>query len=242
MRSIARALVFTLVVALCGGFGFGVQAQSHTHDHSHHHDHNHTHQFDYSGYEVKSQRSRIHTEWGIGVGGVYTIAEPIVTESVAAAGLSLAPRIGFQGHLDMAVCFGRFVALEMKIYYSGGSIDVATKYDEHRVRTSTVDIPLLLSLRAFNGRLRVNAGPMFTVLAKGEYTDSGEVMMFGGAAPSWALTAGISVGLGRHFLIDARYIYSAKNRLNQFGGSPQSPGLEFETRYDRVMAGVTILF
>ena len=74
MRSVARVLVFALVVALCGGFGFGVQAQSHTHSH----DHNHNHQFDYSGYEVQSQRSRVHTEWGIGVGGVYTIAAAYV--------------------------------------------------------------------------------------------------------------------------------------------------------------------
>lgn len=240
IRRVARALIFVVVVSLCGGFWLGAQAQSHTHDHNH--NHNHNHQLDYSGYEVKSQRSLVYTEWGIGIGGVYTIAKPIATESVAAAGLSLAPRIGFQGHLDMAVCFGRNFALEMKVYYSGGSIDVATKLDEHRVRTSTVDIPVLLSLRALNSRLRFNLGPMFTVLAKGEYTDSGEVMMFGGAAPAWALTAGISVGVGRYFLIDARYVYSVKNRLNQFGGSPQAPGLEFETRYDRVMAGVTILF
>lgn len=180
---------------------------------------------------------KIRTEWGVGVGVGYTFAKV-----VSAAPVQIAPRVGLQAHADIAVRFGRFLALETEIIYTGSSMDVATALDEHRVRCSTLDIPVLLGVRALGGRIRVNCGPMFTVLSKGEYMDDGEEMMFGQVAPTWGLTAGLSVGLGRHFRIYARYIMPLESVTNQFGGTPGAPGLEFETRYDRIMAGLTVSF
>lgn len=203
------------------------------------------HSYDLSDYNVVSERGIIHTEWGVGVGGVFTLARPI-TE-----GVDIAPRIGLQGHLDMAVCFGQNFAIETKIIYGGGSMDVRAQYVDSggvmrsfdkRVKTRTMDIPVLLSARALNSRLRFNAGVMFTVLSRGEYNEGNDVMMYGAVAPTFNLTAGMGVCITRNFMLEARYIFALQTTANQINGSQQSPGLEFDSRYDRIVAGVTVLF
>lgn len=193
--------------------------------------------YDLSGYSVESKKAKIHTEWGVGVCGIYTGITAISTEDIR-----LRPRIGFQGHLDMAVCFGRNFAIETEISYEGGSIDVAMGKLEHRVRTRTMDIPILLSLRALGGRIRIAAGPLFTVMSRSEYTEGGDLRLFGPISPTWNLTAGVGIGLSKHFILEARYIHPLDDTLNQFGAKEGNPGLEFSTRAYRITAGVTVLF
>ena len=106
----------------------------------------------------------------------------------------------------------------------------------HKVKTTTIDIPLLLSVRLANSRVRINAGPLFTVMSRAEYTEGGELMFFGPAYPTWNVAAGVGVGITRHCIIEARYIYGLKDSINQFGG------VEFSTRTYRITAGVTMLF
>ena len=182
-------------------------------------------------YYPEHEAPKIRMEWGAGVGVAYTGIRSISTQDV-----KLKPRIGFAGHFDMAVCFGRHFAIETEINYEGGSIKAATERDNHKVRTTTIDIPLLLSLRFANSRIRINAGPLFTVMSKTEYTANGEKMFFGPVYPTWNIAAGVGIGLGRHFIIEARYIHALKDGLNQFDG------VEFNTRTYRVTAGVTVLF
>lgn len=192
--------------------------------------------YDYS-FGTPRKRARVYTEWGIGVGGVYTGVGSLTTEEVR-----LKPRFGIQGHIDMAVCFGRNFALETEIAYEGGSMDVATESMEHRVKTRTMDIPLLLSLRFVGGRIRLSAGPQFTVMSRAEYTDNGEKMLFGPVSPTWNIAAGIGVGLSRHFIFEARYIHALSTTSNQFGGKENSPGVEFGMRPYRISAGIAIIF
>lgn len=182
-------------------------------------------------YYSHEETPKVRMEWGVGVGATYTGVKSISTDIV-----SLKPRLGLAGHFDMALRIGRNFAVETEIHYEGGSISVATPKVEHRVRTRTMDIPVLLSLRMANNRIRLSAGPLFTVMSRAEYTQDGEIMFFGPTNPTWNVAAGVGIGLTRHLLIEARYVHPLKSSINQFDG------IEFNTRSYRVTAGLTLLF
>lgn len=182
-------------------------------------------------YYSHEETPKVRMEWGVGVGATYTGVKSISTDIV-----SLKPRLGLAGHFDMALRIGRNFAVETEIHYEGGSISVATPKVEHRVRTRTMDIPVLLSLRMANNRIRLSAGPLFTVMSRAEYTQDGETMFFGPTNPTWNVAAGVGIGITRHLLIEARYVHPLKSSINQFDG------IEFNTRSYRVTAGLTLLF
>ena len=185
---------------------------------------------EYSFYSHE-ETPKVRMEWGVGVGATYTGVKSVSTDIV-----SLKPRLGLAGHFDMALRIGRNFAVETEIHYEGGSISVATPKVEHRVRTRTMDIPVLLSLRMANNRIRLSAGPLFTVMSRAEYTQDGEIKFFGPTNPTWNVAAGVGIGLTRHLLIEARYVHPLKSSINQFDG------IEFNTRSYRVTAGLTLLF
>ena len=185
---------------------------------------------EYSFYS-QEETPKVRMEWGVGVGATYTGVKSISTDIV-----SLKPRLGLAGHFDMALRIGRNFAVETEIHYEGGSISVATPKVEHRVRTRTMDIPVLLSLRMANNRIRLSAGPLFTVMSRAEYTQDGETMFFGPTNPTWNVAAGVGIGLTRHLVLEARYVHPLKSSINQFDG------IEFNTRSYRVTAGLTLLF
>ena len=185
---------------------------------------------EYSFYSHE-ETPKVRMEWGVGVGATYTGVKSISTDIV-----SLKPRLGLAGHFDMALRIGRNFAVETEIHYEGGSISVATPKVEHRVRTRTMDIPVLLSLRMANNRIRLSAGPLFTVMSRAEYTQDGEIKFFGPTNPTWNVAAGVGIGLTRHLLIEARYVHPLKSSINQFDG------IEFNTHSYRVTAGLTLLF
>lgn len=185
---------------------------------------------EYSFYSHE-ETPKVRMEWGVGVGATYTGVKSISTDIV-----SLKPRLGLAGHFDMALRIGRNFAVETEIHYEGGSISVATPKVEHRVRTRTMDIPVLLSLRMANNRIRLSAGPLFTVMSRAEYTQDGEIKFFGPTNPTWNVAAGVGIGITRHLVLEARYVHPLKSSINQFDG------IEFNTRSYRVTAGLTLLF
>ena len=182
-------------------------------------------------YYSHEETPKVRMEWGVGVGATYTGVKSISTDIV-----SLKPRLGLAGHFDMALRIGRNFAVETEIHYEGGSISVATPKVEHKVRTRTMDIPVLLSLRMANNRIRLSAGPLFTVMSRAEYTQDGEIKFFGPTNPTWNVAAGVGIGLTRHLVLEARYVHPLKSSINQFDG------IEFNTRSYRVTAGLTLLF
>ena len=112
----------------------------------------------------------------------------------------------------------------------------ANPRDSYKVKTTTVDIPLLLSLRVANKHLRFNAGPLFTVMNKAQYSVDGEVREFGNAYPTWNLMGSVAVCLGGHFQIETRYVHALKDTLNHFEGE------EFNTRSNRILVGFSVIF
>lgn len=174
---------------------------------------------------------RIKTEWSIGVGGVYTMLDHTSSE------VALRPRIGYQGYAQMAVLFGRFFALETEICYSGGSVEATLPDIEfsRKIRTTTIDIPIFLSLRLFD-IVHLNLGPQFTVMNRAEYTLDGETKFFGPVYPTFNLAASIGVKLFANLMLEARYLYPLKSGVNQFMGH------EFNTTASRITAGLTLRF
>ena len=176
-------------------------------------------------------KNKVRIEFGIGAHGSFTQIKRNSSEIVG-----VKPKLGLGGHIDMAVCVGRNFALETEISYEGGSLKVETPYESSTIKTRTVDIPVLLSLRMADSRIRLAVGPLFTVKSNSEYSKDGNTMFFGPVYPTWNLAAGIGIGLSRHFILEARYIYALKDNVNQYNG------IEFKTRASRVTAGITLFF
>lgn len=204
------ALVLALVVV--------VEAQAQSHEHG----------------DAQSDGPRVRTEWGIGVGASYTMLEHTspITE--------LKPRFGLGGHLHMGLLFGNNFALEAEIHYSGGSV-VATlpKIDvQHKIKTTTVDFPVMMSLRMLDSIIQLDAGLLFTVMSRAEYTHEGELMFFGPLYPTFNLTGGVGFRLSRHFVLEAHYVYPLGETVNQFVYKDAN----FKGRAQRFTAGLTLTF
>ena len=173
----------------------------------------------------------LRTEWGVGLKCVYTGVESM------SENITLTPKIGFGAQFDMALRIGRRWAIETEIGYERGSVMVSNGYDEYKVKTTTMDIPLLVSVRFLGRMIRISAGPLFSVMNKAQYTnDKDQIVEFGPMHPTMNIMASAGVCLGRHFLIEARYVHALKNTLNYFEGE------EFNARSHRATIGVTALF
>lgn len=182
------------------------------------------------GMRPKEER-KVRTELGIGAGATYTGFYSGTNE-----GIALRPLIGIGAHFDFALLFGNNFAIETEIGYGGGSIDVSNVRLERRVRTRAVDIPLLLSARLVNHRVRISAGAMFTVLSSAEYTLNSEKMLFGPIHPTVSLAGGVGIGISKFTIIEVRYIHPLKETLNQFDG------MEFHTKAYRITLGLALNF
>ena len=177
---------------------------------------------------------KVRTEWGIGIGGSYTLIDH------QSDFITLSPRLGYEGHLHMGILLGNHFAIEGEISYAGGSIDALHKPLDisRRVRTTTINIPVLLSLRLWDNRLQFDLGPLFTVRSSAEYTLESNVEFFGSAYPTWNVTAGVGVRLFRNLMLDIHYIYPLATTHNHFVDSKS----EFTMHSERVAAGLTLLF
>lgn len=187
--------------------------------------------------EVEQSAGKVQMEWGVGVGAVYTGIEAISRPEI-----ELNSHLAFQGHLDMAVVIGRYFAVESEIIYQKGKIDALYRDKLYEVSASTVEVPVMASLRLWDGMLRVNGGVSFGVLSSSGYLDGYESYMFGPITPTWNLTAGVGVYVARMVLVDLRYSHALQDNINQIGGARGEAGLDFSSRTHKVSLGVTILF
>ena len=182
---------------------------------------------------TETPKKRVRMEMGVGLDAVYTSLNSISTTDIA-----LSPRIGFGGHFDMGVCFGRNFAIETEVAYQRGSLVAKNNIVDHtrKVKTTTIDIPVLLSLRFINQHLRFIAGPVFTVMNRSQYAVNDQTHEFGPFSPTWNVAGGIALCMGGHFQLEARYIHPLKTTLNQVDG------IEFESKASRITAGFSVVF
>jgi len=102
--------------------------------------------------------------------------------------------------------------LQPEILYLRQSADIGLADKRTaEARVNTVDVPIMVVRKFFDGTLRLGAGPVLTVL-----NSSGEVgleaaesrraeVAAGRFRPTVGWTAGVAAGLGRHFEIEIRY-------------------------------------
>lgn len=184
----------------------------------------------------QDNESLVRTEWGVGVGGVYTGFGGISSSAV-----TLNSRLAFQGHLDMAVVVGRYFAVESGVVYQKGGIDAEYGAKRYDITTTSFEMPLLLSLRLWDSMVRLDGGVQFGLASSGGYLDGRESYMFGTVTPTWNLAAGVGVRLMPNMVVELRYTHALQDGANQLGATVKGAGLDFTTRTHKVMLGVSLL-
>ena len=182
------------------------------------------------------EQSLVGTEWGVGLGGVYTGFSRVSAEDVA-----LNSRLSIQGHMNMALTVGRYFAVESGLIFEKGGIDAEYRGKRYDISTSTFEMPLLLSLRLWDGVFRANAGVLFGLMSNSGYADGRESYMFGTVTPTWNLAAGLGVRVMPNVVVELRYSHALQDGVNQLGATNKGAGMDFTTRSHKVMLGVSLL-
>lgn len=181
--------------------------------------------------------AKISMEWGVGVGGLYTGINHISSPDV-----TLRSHLGFVGHLDMGVVFGEYFAVESEIAIQKVRLDAQHRGELFDVRSTTVVMPVMASLRLFDGVLRVNAGVSLGLLSNSGYLDGYDYLMLGAITPTWNFTAGIGAYIAHRVLVELRLTQAMQDNINQVGGVKHHAGTDFTMRTHQVSLGATILF
>lgn len=154
-----------------------------------------------------AQRPRTRLEWGV-LGGINV---PDYTTNMTKADVK--NKMGWQVGITTAVDLG-IIGIEPQILYVRQGIRILPEglSEELNVKSRSVDVPILVSLRLLKP-FRIYAGPVFTVLNDCKRKSGDDLLDFGRVRPTLSYTVGAGVVLLRHLLIDVRY-------NGQFRGKP----------------------
>lgn len=135
-------------------------------------------------------------EWGIRAG--------LDMPRYRAAGFSVDNRIGWHAGIGMMFKFGAF-AVGPEVSYVRHSITLDhTELGSKRIKTNSFDVPVLFSVRALPV-LRIDFGPVFTVMNDCKYSDGKNNMNFGPIRPMVSYMAGLGAQLTGHCVVSFRY-------------------------------------
>ncbi len=182
------------------------------------------------------EQNLVSTEWGVGLGGVYTGFSKVSVEAV-----TLNSRLSLQGRLNMALTVGRYFAVESGLIFEKGGIDAEYRGKCYDITTTAFEMPLLLSLRLWDGVLRANAGVQFGLISNGGYLDGNESYMFGTVTPTWNFATGLGLRVMPNVIVELRYSHALQDGVNQLGATDKGAGLDFTTRTHKVMLGVSLI-
>ena len=145
-----------------------------------------------------AQRPRARIEWGV-LGGINI---PDYTTNMS--GTDVKNKLGWQAGITTAVNLGAF-AVEPQILYVRQGLRIRPEgQKEINLKSNSIDVPVLLSVRVLKP-LRINVGPVFSVMNDCKYKWGSDLIDFGRARPTVSYTLGLGLVLGRNFLIDCRY-------------------------------------
>jgi opacity protein-like surface antigen len=220
MTTFVRHIVTIAVVALLSMVGARVMAQ------------------EYPNPFMLEEREQnlVSTEWGAGLGGVYTGFSKVSVEAV-----TLNSRLSLQGRLNMALTVGRYFGVESGLIFEKGGIDAEYRGKRYDITTSAFEMPLLLSLRLWDGVVRANVGMQFGLISSGGYLDGRDSYMFGTVTPTWNLATGVGVRVMPNVIVELKYTHALQDGVNQLGATNRGAGLEFSTRTHKVMFGVSLI-
>lgn len=147
---------------------------------------------------AQSRRSRVGIEWGL-LGGIN-----LTDFSTRFEGVDIKNKMGWQVGMTVAARFD-FFAIEPQILYVHHGLNVNVPGEPKlKIKSNSVDVPVLFSLRVLSP-LRINVGPVLSVMNDCKYKEGGSLIDFGRVRPTISYTAGIGFTLMRHMLVDLRY-------------------------------------
>lgn len=143
-------------------------------------------------------RSRFEFEWGL-MAGLNT-----TDFTTTLADTDIRNRLGWQAGFAIAAKFGAF-AIEPQLLYvhHGLKVMAPSPNNKVKIRSNSIDVPVLFSLRVLRP-LRINVGPVLTVMNDCGYKSGLSQTAFGRIRPTVSYMAGVGITLG-HKLIDLRY-------------------------------------
>ena len=145
-----------------------------------------------------AQVPRLRTQWGV-FGGINT-ANYSISDSKA----DIENKLGWQVGITTALDFGLF-AIEPQIMYVRQGMSLNSEgNNNYDIKSSSIDVPVLFSLRLFKP-IRINAGPVFTVMNDAKQKSGDDLLAVGRVRPTMSYTVGASVAILQHLLLDVRY-------------------------------------
>ena len=182
------------------------------------------------------EQSLVSTEWGAGLGGVYTGVGSLSSKDVV-----LNTRLGFQGRLNMGLTVGRYFGVESGLIFEKGGIDAEYRGKCYDITTAAFEMPLLLSLRLWDGLLRAKAGVQMGLISSGGYLDGVDSYMFGTVTPTWNFATGVGVRVMPNVVVELRYTHALQDGVNQLGATNKGAGHDFNTRTYKAVLGVSLI-
>lgn len=151
-----------------------------------------------SGVSAQIRRSGIGIEWGV-LGGIN-----LTNYETKFDAADVQNRMGWQLGMSIAAKFGWF-AIEPQLLYvhHGMKINIADAANV-RLKSNSIDVPVLFSVRVLRP-LRINIGPVLSVMNDCKYKSGGSTVDFGRIRPTVSYTAGVGLTLLGHMLVDLRY-------------------------------------
>lgn len=113
-------------------------------------------------------------------------------------------RLGWQAGLQIGLKF-RYFAIAPEVLFVRQSIKLGHPgRGVLKIKSNSIDVPLVFSLRVLP-LLRINAGPVFSVMNDCKYSSGHDAMFFGRMRPTVSYMVGLGLKIGAHTLIDFRY-------------------------------------
>lgn len=219
-----KALLIITTVALTLAAGIGDAAAENRND----------------GKKRKGGGVKLSTEWGFVAGVSYPWLN---YDTQAFPTLQINPKMGVSAGFHMALKFGKTLALQPELIYTYSPIRMrnpAEKFSS-RIKAQTLQVPVLFSVRFWV--MRLNVGPVITLMDNPTYRDNGgEKVMFGRIYPTFSYTAGASVCVLRHLLIDLRYNGRFNKSSNFVSYDASHEGFDIKTSTHNVQLKIGYLF
>ena len=189
--------------------------------------------------EVAAQ-PRLRTEWGLVAGASY----PISKFEMGDCGATVKLQLGWSAGMHMALKFGRGFAIQPEIIYTYAKLNIDDPGQKFSTETTTntLQVPILFSFR-LGSALRLNAGPVLTVMDNPIYNDkNNEPVMFGRLYPTVTYAVGIGLSLWKHLLIDLRALSRFNTTTNYISDDAKIEGKEIKTTIHNIQLRVGYLF